>query len=68
MNYNQNDFVGKKIWLYPVATFKSYGTILKVDDLGFTIKITKAHERATFQAGQTVFISHSKGFEFVFMD
>jgi hypothetical protein len=67
MNYDQKDFVGKKILLYPVATFKSYGTILKVDDLGFTVKITKAHERATFQAGQTVFISHSKGFEFVFM-
>ena len=42
--------------------------ITKVDDLGFTVKITKAHERATFQANTTAFIAHSSGFQFTYVD
>ena len=68
MNYDQKSYVGKNILLFPIATFKSWGTITKVDDLGFTVKITKAHERATFQANTTAFIAHSSGFQFTYVD
>jgi hypothetical protein len=68
MNYDQKNYVGKNILLFPIATYKSWGTIVGVDDLGFRVKITKAHERATFQAGTTAFIAHSAGFQFAYVD
>ena len=49
--------------MYPSDTYKKYGEILNVDDLGWTIKITDSCENDnTYAIGDVIFISHSKSF------
>jgi len=63
MKYNKEDYIGKYIQLYPSDTYKKYGEILNVDDLGWTIKITDSCENDnTYAIGDVIFISHSKSF------
>ena len=68
MKYVKENYVGKAIQLYPGDTYSKWGTILDVDDLGWTIKITRANsERDDYRVGDVIFISHSKSFSFKFM-
>lgn len=68
MKYNKEDYIGRKIWLYPNDTYSKKGVIKNVDDLGFTILITKAHERSSYVAGRTYFFSNSNNLTFFFLD
>lgn len=68
MKYAKENYVGKSIQLYPGDTVSKWGTILNVDDLGWTIKITKINSpRYDYNVGDVIFISHSKNFTFKFM-
>lgn len=68
MNYNKENYVGKEIQLYPGDYVSKWGTIVEVDDLGWTIKITKVSRMGDpYNVGDTIFISHSKNFTFKFM-
>ena len=68
MKYNKEDYIGRKIWLYPNDTYGKKGVIKNVDDLGFTILITEAHERSSYVVGRTYFFSHSNNLTFLFLD
>lgn len=68
MNYVKENYVGKAIKLYPGDTISKWGEILDVDDLGWTIKITKVtREGEPYNTGDVIFISHSKSFSFKFL-
>lgn len=68
MKYNKENYIGRKIWLFPNDTYSKKGVIKNVDDLGFTILITEAHERSSYVAGRMYFLSHSKDLTFLFID
>ena len=69
MDYLKANYVGRKIQLYPGDTYSKFGTIVALDDLGWTIKITRASERQnTFVPGLEYFISHAKGVTFKFVE
>jgi hypothetical protein len=70
MQYNKADYEGRNIQLYPGDTFYKYGTITKVDDLGWTVKITKSAPNSNnhWKVGKSYFISHSTNFVFEFVD
>lgn len=67
MKYYAGHYVNKQIRLYPSDTYAKYGIITRVDDLGWTIKITRSNCK-DFVVGQEYFISHSKNFIFEFMN
>ena len=68
MKYVKENYVGTAIQLYPGDTVSKWGEILNVDDLGWTIKITRVNkERDPYCTGDVIFISHSKNFIFKFM-
>lgn len=66
MKYNEENYVGKKIQLYPSDTYGKFGVIKSVDDLGWIIKITESR-CPSYEVGKEYFISHSKSFSFKFM-
>lgn len=70
MKYNKESYIGKEIQLYPGDTYKKYGIIENVDDLGWTIRITDAQDNysSSYKTGDMVFISHSKQFNFRFLE
>ena len=68
MEYNKENYIGRKIWLFPNDTYSKKGVIKNVDDLGFTILITEAHERSSYVAGRTYFLNHSNNLTFLFID
>ena len=45
MEYNKENYKGRRIRLYPNGTYMKKGIITNVDDLGFTVLITEADER-----------------------
>lgn len=67
MKYNKENYIGKHIQLYPGDTYYKFGIIMDLDDLGWVIRITKAHERATEKVNDVIFISHSTNAKFKFM-
>lgn len=66
MKYDKSQYVGKEIRLYPGDTYSKWGIIENVDDLGWTIRITKSYAQ-NWAEGKIVFISHSKEFIFNFV-
>ena len=70
MKYNKESYIGKEIQLYPGDTYKKYGIIENVDDLGWTIRITDMQEgySSSYKIGDRVFISHSKPCNFRFLE
>ena len=72
MMYDAKKYVGKSIQLYPGDTIAKYGKIVDLDDLGWTIKITRVsnsrHHDNMFEEGETYFISHSKNLIFRFIE
>ena len=68
MEYNKENYIGRKIWLFPNDTYSKKGVIKNVDDLGFTILITEALERSSYVAGRTYFLCHSNDLTFLFID
>jgi hypothetical protein len=70
MKYNKEIYIGKEIQLYPGDTYKKYGIIENVDDLGWIIKITDMQNEynAPYSVGDKIFISHSKPFSFRFLE
>lgn len=68
MKYDRNKYVGLKIQLYPGDSVAKYGVIEDLDDLGWTIRVTRvatsSYRETTFEAGKTYFISHSKSLTF----
>ena len=57
MEYNKENYVGRKIWLFPNDTYSKKGVIKDVDDLGFTILITEADEMSGYAVGRTYFFN-----------
>lgn len=70
MKYNREIYIGKEIQLYPGDTYKKYGIIENVDDLGWTIKIADTQEayNNSYKIDDKIFISHSKPFSFKFLE
>ena len=68
MKYVKENYIGKSIQLYPGDHVSKWGEIVNVDDLGWTIKITKQNKEGDpYNTGDVIFISHSKNFTFKFM-
>jgi hypothetical protein len=68
MKYDKAKYAGKMIQLYPGDSYAKLGVIVDVDDLGWTVGITKSNDKlGSFEAGKEYFISHSKPFTFKFM-
>ena len=68
MEYNKENYEGRRIWLFPNDTYSKKGIIKNVDDLGFTILITEAHEKSSYVVGRTYFFNHANELEFFFLD
>ena len=68
MEYNKEDYKGRKIWLFPNDTYSKKGVIKNVDDLGFTIFITEAEERSGYAVGKMYFFNHANDLTFLFLD
>lgn len=68
MEYNKENYVGSKIWLFPNDTYSKKGVIKDVDDLGFTILITEADEMSGYAVGRTYFFNHANNLTFFFLD
>ena len=70
MKYDKENYIGKEIQLYPGDTYKKWGFIENVDDLGWTIIITDMQKdyNPSYKIGDRVFISHSKPFSFIFLE
>ena len=66
MKYNAEIYVGKEIQLYPGDTYRKFGIIKSVDDLGWIVEITESR-CSHYEVGNEYFISHSNGFKFKFM-
>lgn len=68
MEYNKENYEGRRIWLFPNDTYMKKGIIKNVDDLGFIILITEASERSNYVAGRTYFFNHATNLTFLFID
>lgn len=68
MEYNKENYKGRRIILFPGDTYMKKGIIKDVDDLGFTVLITKANERSSYVAGRTYFLNHATNLTFLFLD
>lgn len=68
MEYNKENYKGRKIWLFPNDTYSKKGVIKNVDDLGFTILITEAEGRSGYAVGRTYFLNHANNLTFLFLD
>ena len=67
-SFNEKDYVGRKIQLYPGDYDTKYGIIKKVDEFGWTIEITESTESTIYKVGTTHFINHSENFSFKFAE
>jgi len=68
MEYNKENYKGRRIILFPGDTYMKKGIIKDVDDLGFTVLITEANERSSYVAGRTYFLNHATNLTFLFLD
>lgn len=68
MEYNKENYEGRRIWLFPNDTYSKKGIIKNVDDLGFAILITEANEKSSYVAGRTYFFNHATDLTFLFLD
>lgn len=68
MEYNKENYIGRKIWLFPNDTYSKKGVIKNVDDLGFIILITEASEKSNYVVGRTYFFNHATNLTFLFID
>ena len=68
MEYNKENYIGRKIWIFPNDTYIKKGIITNVDGLGFTILITEADKMSVYRVGGTYFYNHSKNLTFLFLD
>ena len=68
MEYNKDNYKGRRIILFPNDTYMKKGIIKNVDDLGFTVLITEADERSGYRVGGTYFYNHARSLTFLFLD
>lgn len=68
MEYNKENYKGRRIWLFPNDTYMKKGIIKDVDDLGFTVLITKVNEKSSYVVGRTYFFNHATNLTFLFID
>lgn len=68
MEYNKENYKGRRIILFPNDTYMKKGIIKDVDDLGFTVLITKANEMSSYVVGRTYFFNHATNLTFLFID
>ena len=68
MEYNKENYEGRRIWLFPNDTYMKKGIIKNVDDLGFTILITDAEKESGYAVGRTYFINNYSHIKFLFLD
>ena len=69
--YEKENYVGRRIQLFPGDSVSKWGIIEDVDDLGFIIRITKvekANYRHSYSEDESYFINHSSKITFKFMD
>jgi hypothetical protein len=64
---SKNFYIGKEIQLYPQDTYKKFGVVTLMDEAGFVVKITKAHEKSGYEVNKEYFFSHSAGLKFKFV-
>lgn len=68
MEYNKENYKGRKIILFPNDTYMKKGIIKNVDDLGFIILITEANKESGYRVGGTYFLNHASHLKFFFLD
>ena len=69
MLYDRTKYIGKEIMLFPNDSVKKMGIIEWVDDLGFTVRLTKvssAKYEHEWKVGDRYFVNHHNiSFKFV---
>lgn len=55
-------------FIHMIHTYMQEGIITNVDDLGFTVLITKADEKSDYKVGCAYFLNHAKPLKFCFLD
>lgn len=68
MEYNKENYKGRRIRLFLNDTYMKKGIITNVDDLGFTILITEADGRSGYRVGNAYFFNHATNLIFLFLD
>lgn len=68
MEYNKENYKGRRIRLFPSDTYMQKGIITNVDDLGFTVLITESDERSDYRVGRAYFLNHAMPIKFCFLD
>ena len=68
MEYNKENYKGRRIILFPGDTYIKKGIIKDVDDLGFIVLITEADKESGYRVGGTYFYNHAKNLTFLFLD
>lgn len=68
MEYNKENYKGRRIRLFPGDTYMKKGIITNVDDLGFTVLITEADEKSDYRVGCAYFFNHACSLKFCFLD
>lgn len=68
MEYNKENYEGRRIWLFPNDTYMKKGIIKNVDDLGFIVLITEADKESGYRVGGTYFYNHANPLKFFFLD
>ena len=60
--------LNKTVRLYPCDTYSKTAIIKEINELGFIFEIIKADALSRYEAGQVIFISHSKKLSFEIMN
>lgn len=68
MEYNKENYKGRRIRLFPGDTYMKKGIITNVDDLGFTVLITESNEKYGYRVGSIYFFNHACSLTFCFLD
>lgn len=68
MEYNKENYKGRRIILFPNDTYMKKGIIKDVDDLGFIVLITEANKESSYIVGKTYFLNHAMELKFCFLD
>ena len=67
MNVDKNKYIGREIQIFPSDNYAKFGVIVDVDDLGWTIEITKS-ESNHYIVGQRYFFGQARNVTFRFVE
>lgn len=67
MNIDKKKYVGREIQIFPSDNYSKFGIITDVDELGWTVQITKS-ESTHYVVGEKYFFGHARNVTFKFVE